>query len=539
LIPTVLSSEIDISLQEERIEMRFCLRFTIAGLALTLALAGCGGGGGGGSAATPPPASAPFASGNFTGRAAATNPPVTTAAQATVATGLTGVISQLKLRQQAVSLQDTRIAFASGITGGGDVYTCNIDGSDQFHLTKTTTIGEELPVISPGGNKVAVQFFDSTLLRHIDLYRSDAVFLAHVTTGAFQEQHPTWSPDSSKLMYEQNFNGPNHLVQYTLSGGATTTIDTGGDAYQPSWSSLNKLAFVSSRTGGSEVFESNADGTSPAQITSGDPNDSPAWSTDGETLYWVDHTATPNNQIVARHQYFWGWNQQSIYTTTDNISNLAPSPDGTLVAFLDASTNTILSVPSAGGGGASALFPSVGAMFGFSWGPLITDRLMVGSGGLLSATSSGFIYADLGARTQSVLSFTATTPSSVVLKALTGIGGTEQSLLFSVDADNLSFIGYGDGPAWLLVPVVQGGTSTPSANGALISINAFTGKVDAVLPYNGTRAIDSKRTVTRQGDSYVFTGQFLSAVDGSGKNQAPNGASKVVLDPKTGTLTAS
>ncbi len=466
---------------------------------------------------------------------------MTTAGQSTVATGLTGTISLLKLHAASVDLNDTRIAFASVATGSGDIYTSNIDGSSPFRLTKTDTVSEENPVISPAGNKVAFQGAGTDFFRHIALFRSDGVFLAQVSpTGtAFQEENVCWSPDSSKLLYEQTFNGPTHLVQYTISGAVSTPINTGGDAGEPAWSSRNQLAFTSSRGGAQNIWVSNADGSSPTIASGSDSCDSPSWSPDGYTLYYIDHTSVPDNRIVAFHRFFFGSETNTIFTTTDNISQLRATPDGQWVAFQDSSTGPSIQRVPVGGGSSSTVYAPVLGINGFGWGPMISDRLVVGVGGLLATTASGFVYADSGGHTQSVLAFNATTPSSCILHAMTGIGGTEQSLVFTVDADNLTLLQFANNPVWIAQPVILGGTSTPTANGAIISIGAFDGHVNAVLPFNGSRAVGSRPTVTRSGSAYVFSGSFLGAYGNDGKNVAPAGASTVRLDPKTGVLTAS
>jgi len=282
-------------------------------------------------------------------------------------------------------------------------------------------------------------------------------------------------------------------------------------------------------------------GSSPSEITAGpDTFDSPAWSPDGDTLYFIEHTST-DNRIMALHAFFLGGSIDTRVITADTIANLVASPDGKTVAFEDLSSvpsPTVMSVPGVGDTSTTTMFTPPLSCNGFSWGPMITDRLIVGTGGLLATTASGFIYADSGSRTQSVLAFNAVTPSSAILRAMTGIGGTEDSLLFTLDADSLNLLTYADAPVWNAVSVIQGGTSTPSANGAIISIGAFDGQVNAVLPFNGSRAVGSKPTVTRSGSAYVFSGSFLGAYDKNGSNVAPSGASTIRLDPKTGALTA-
>jgi hypothetical protein len=498
---------------------------------LGFCLAGCGGGGSESSSA--PPAT-DFAMGTFEGRAAATNPPVTTAASSTVATGITGSFTLLRLRDQRVDLNDTRIAVTTNKSGSGDVYLSNIDGSNSFRLTKTFDVQEAQPAWNNSGNKVAFQGAQNDGLydRDIFVYRSDGVFLQKVTnTPSTYEANPEWSPDGTKLIYDRS----TALQVYTF-GGSEVTLDTGGNAFDPAWSTRNQLAFVTSRNGTQDIFVSNVDGSSPSGvITSGDAELSPTFSPDGETLYCIRYDGA--NRHIVRHRFlFFGSSTDTIYTTSDVITSLDVSPDGEWVLFENDTANSIQRVHRTGGL-ATSLFAIPDAGHGVAWGPLPGDRLIVGVGGLLATSAAGFIFADSNDRTQSVLAFDCVTRSSAILREQTGIGGTQDSLVFVLDADTVKLLKYANAPDWNAMSVIEAGTAVPTANGALISISAIDGKVNAVLPFVGTRGVDSKAAITREGSNYVFTGQFLSAIDGSGKNVAPSGASRVVLDA-TGTLTA-
>ena len=501
---------------------------------VSIFLTGCGGGSGGGIASTPPPdTGAPFSMGNFEGRGAASNPPVTTAGQQTVATGVTGNFSLLRLRDQNVDLGDSRIAMATRKTTGGDIYTTNIDGSNLFRVTATTNIGEEEPAWNPGGTKIAFQGFDNSFFRDIYIYRADGLFLTRVTnTPAAEEENPDWSPDGTKLIFDRS----GTLIVFNTANSQETPLDTGGNASNPAWSSTNKLAFVTTRNGNNDIYVSNADGSSPSPSlgTSPDPDTMPVWSPDGETLFYMKHSAS-GYEIIRYQQSFWIGQSTSIFTSDDPILALDVSPDGQFVAFQ--TVNGIFEVPQHGGS-ATLMFDPVDHVDGFSWGPMLTDRLFVGSGGLFSAGAAGFIFGDSSSRTQSFLAFDCVTRSSALLRAQTGIGGTEDSLQFFLDGDSVNMLKFANAPDWTVATPVGSGTAVPTANGALISIDAFTGKVNAVLPFVGSRGVDSKPTISRQGSNYVYTGNFISAVDASGKNIAPTGASRVILDPKTGSLTA-
>ena len=508
-------------------------RIAILSLAFVLGSLGCGGGGGGGSVASAP---TDLTMGNFTVRAAATNPPVTTTGQQTVATGVTGSFTLLRLRDQHVDLSDTRIAWTSNRTGSGDVFISNIDGSNTFRLTKTFDIQETVPAWNNGGNKIAFEGAQNVggFDHDIFVYRYDGLFLQKVTnTPGTYESNPDWSPDGTKLIYDRS----GGLVVFTFAGSVETPLATGGDAAHASWSSKNKLAWVSGRTGNNEIFTSNADGSSPVQQSFTAENDnSPTWSPDGDSLFWIHHGAVTND-IVEEDLWFFGGNTHTIYSTADAIDSIDVSPDGEFVMFEDI-TNDTLNRVSRNGGSASQMFEVPDFPHGASWGPFPSDRIFIGSGGLLAPSGAGFIYADASDRTQSVLAFDCTTRSSAILRAQTGQGGTQDSLVFALDADNVKLMKYANAPDWIATSVVEAGTAVPAANGALISIDSFDGKVNAVLPFLGSRAPGSAPTSVRQGSTIVFTGEFVGAFDKSGKNVAPSGGSRVTLDTKTGVLTA-
>ena len=88
------------------------MRLSSAAVAVVgiLFAAGCGGGSDGSPA---PPTDQAFSFGELSGRAAISNPPVTTNSPTVVATALKGSFSTLKLREFNPSLAETRIAFSS------------------------------------------------------------------------------------------------------------------------------------------------------------------------------------------------------------------------------------------------------------------------------------------------------------------------------------------------------------------------------------------------------------------------------------------
>jgi hypothetical protein len=147
------------------------------------------------------------------------------------------------------------------------------------------------------------------------------------------------------------------------------------------------------------------------------------------------------------------------------------------------------------------------------------------------------MYCQQNFTTTGVVAFDVTTPSSVVMTAETGLSTTADNLVFMVDADSIIKMAFANGNNWRGIRIIGSGTTTLTANGALVSFSASTGFITSILPFTGTRATGSRPTVRQDGSKLIFTGQFSGAFDASGSNLAPNGASRVVLDSKAGSMT--
>jgi hypothetical protein len=182
------------------------------------------------------------------------------------------------------------------------------------------------------------------------------------------------------------------------------------------------------------------------------------------------------------------------------------SPDGSTVAFLQETNGPgyiywMKNVP--GYATTELIAPSNQAEAESpAWSPFPAAKTFVGPTGVFGASSSGFLWGQLGEAFASLVSFTATTPSTVSITAQTPSGYSAP--VFSVSADNLVSLSYANGFYSLPVKFVQTRT--------------------AIKP-------------GRAGSGLSFDGSFTAVYDGKGKNLAPNGATHLVLDSKHGTAT--
>jgi Periplasmic component of the Tol biopolymer transport system len=105
--------------------------------------------------------------------------------------------------------------------------------------------------------------------------------------------------------------------------------------YNPSCSpDGTKIAFVSDRYGNPELFMMPANGNPSIKITSnGCVNESPTWSHDGRSLYWV-HNCSGNFEIYGADLVYNRLdNQRQLTSTTSDDRFPHVSPDGRSIVF--------------------------------------------------------------------------------------------------------------------------------------------------------------------------------------------------------------
>ena len=209
----------------------------------------------------------------------------------------------------AWSRDGERILFTSTRSGAGELWVMDADGGDARQLTFDTQGGNFTPVESPDGTRIAFSSIRDGV-GHPEVWvmnadGSDQQRLTETPAPPGQELvwslHPTWSADGELIAYASTRSGSTQIWMMNADGSDQRQLTFGlgpdyPDANVPSWSFDGSLiAFWSGferRYG--EIWVIEPDGSNPRQVTeTADPrnSDDPHWSSDGSTIVYGEGLA--------------------------------------------------------------------------------------------------------------------------------------------------------------------------------------------------------------------------------------------------------
>ncbi len=168
-------------------------------------------------------------------------------------------------------------------------------------------------------------FFGGIMLLAPDGSVSASIFGTTATDG-----EPAWSPDGTRIVLTRQAKGIEPEL-YVLTPGAdrpAVALLQLGD--EPAWSPDGaRIAFSSRRSGNSEIYVMNANGTGLAQLTHTAADDlSPAWSPDGGRIAFVRASSGVQGKLLVMRP-----DGSGVVSLGQEGSAPAWSPDGARIAF--------------------------------------------------------------------------------------------------------------------------------------------------------------------------------------------------------------
>lgn len=226
----------------------------------------------------------------------------------------------------------------------------------------------EAPSFSANGKLVAFSASaavpGAAVGRHIYVVKADGTGLRQLTTGSTFDAHPSFSPDSRRIVFDRDpGQGKSHIFSIAIDGTGLRQLTKGvfNDSEPVFTPSGKRIVFVSDRdhdvrTDRSDIFAMGPAGEKPRVLIDGPRNEEePDTSPDGKRIVFVSNRAPGINIFVARA------NGKRVSQLTHNKRdcfsgncNLSPvwSPDGRHIAYLAVGRySSDLEVMRADGGG--------------------------------------------------------------------------------------------------------------------------------------------------------------------------------------------
>lgn len=242
-------------------------------------------------------------------------------------------------------IAQTKIVYVSAHGGDKEIWEMDYDGANQHQLTHLRTISLT-PRISPDGSRIAFTCYvpyrgapSAQICMYSTISKRMIAFPHFPGTNAT----PAWSPNGMKLAFMSSRSGDTelylanadgtHMQQITFAAGVNTS-----PAFNPKTG--QQIVFVSDRAGDPELYIANVDGSNATRVDLPDMGYvvDPAWSPNGQLLAFSWRRPTGNYDIyvmdIASHQL--------VELTKDEARNERPSwaPDGRHLAFSSTRTGT-------------------------------------------------------------------------------------------------------------------------------------------------------------------------------------------------------
>ena len=271
---------------------------------------------------------------------------------------------------------DGRLAFGDLVNGNDDIYSVLPNGQGLKRLT--TDPGRDLcATYSADGRHIAWCSTAGNAHGGADIWvmKQNGTHKRRVTDLGGQAGFPDFSPSGDSIVFSGRPAGAATpdiwMVGVDGAGLRQLTTSPSVDQFPVFSPDGQQIAFRSNRSGTFQIWVMDADGTDQRQLTF-DPDlkdQLPDWSPDGQHIAYA--ALSPSTGLDIWVMDADGSDAHPVLASADDTFGPAWSPSGDRIAFLNATDNTIETVPSGGGDPAVVhvgTFPAVPA-----WQPRIDD----------------------------------------------------------------------------------------------------------------------------------------------------------------------
>jgi TolB protein len=184
-------------------------------------------------------------------------------------------------------IAETKIYFVSNRTGNKEIWVMDYDGQNQHAVTHLGTISLS-PRISPDNSRLAFASLGregwAIRMFSFDLNRP-VTFLAGTAGGS--NITPAWSSDGARFAFSSSRSGDSEIWVSDANGsGAHHITSLKGPNVSPSWNPKTnaQIAFTGGRTGEPQIYIMDQDGSNIQRMTDSGYAVSPSWSPSGGLL---------------------------------------------------------------------------------------------------------------------------------------------------------------------------------------------------------------------------------------------------------------